>query len=186
MSTAVTRGIDRLLRLDFPASTSEIELKRHDGRTVNALEMVEALKVMYRLFSDTSETIGKPMYRGESDFDFTDDIKRGINQYFLVGEDEKHSALRRRKNRTMVVLMLNPLVDLFHHHTHEDMLEQYTGVIDDAIQHIFDSDIEPTADDAFVVRAVITKEIAKRNRIQSAVDGIMRMRRRKKKRKSKK
>ena len=82
--------------------------------------------------------------------------------------------------------MLNPLVDLFQRSTHEEMLTQYNEAIDHAVAHINASKITATADDAFVVRHIIQKEVAKRNKIQASVDGIMRLRRRKKRRKSKK
>lgn len=190
MTTAVmTRGIDQLLRLDFPVGT-DLDIRHHTDRTVDALEMVDALKTIRHFFEDTRGMLvdGKsiPMYRGESEFDFIHDIKLAIKGFFLVGEDDKQSALRRRKYRSMVFLMLNPLVDLFQRSTHEEMLAQYGETVDLAIAHILDSNINATADDAFVVRHIIQKEVAKRNKIQATVDGIMRLRRRKKRRKSKK
>ena len=190
MTTAVvTKGIDQLLRLDFPVGT-ELDIKHHTSRTVDSLEMIDALKTIRHFFEDTRGMLvdGKsiPMYRGESEFDFIHDIKLAIKGFFLVGENDKHSALRRRKYRSMVFLMLNPLVDLFQRSTHEEMLAQYGETVDLAITHILDSNITASADDAFVVRHVIQKEVAKRNKIQAAVDGIMRLRRRKKRRKSKK
>lgn len=183
MASAVTVGIDRLLRLDYPKSNSEYDLKQHEGTTVNALDMIEALKVMHHLFEDTREMIGNPMYRGEPEFDFIHDIKQAVEHYFLVGDDSKQSALRRRKNRSMVFLMLNPLVDFFQYTTHEEMLEQYNDIVDEAIQYIFDNNKQPSADDAFVIRHMISKDVAKRNKIQGIVDGIMRLRRRQTKRK---
>ena len=84
------------------------------------------------------------------------------------------------------VLMLNPLVDLFQHVSHGETLERYDEVVNKAIQQIVDNERDATPDDAFVVRSVIRKEVTRRNKIQAAVDGIMRLRRRKKKRKAKK
>lgn len=190
MAQAVTRGIDQLLRLDFPQGNTEFDLKNHIGRTVDALEMIDALEVMRHFFEDTRGMFisGKslPMYRGETEFDFIHDIKQSVEGYFLVGEDTKESALCRRKNRSMIFLMLNPLVDLFQNKTHEEMLSEYNDVIDEAINHINNTEINATADDAFVVRHIIQKEVAKRNKIQAQVDGIMRLRRRKRKKKRKK
>ena len=186
MTTAVTRGIDRLLRLDFPPSDSEKDIEIHDQRTVDALEMIDALETTRTFFKDSHDMLGKPIYRGEREFDFIHDIKKYINAYFLVGEDAKQSALLRRKNRSMVVLLLNPVVDIFQHKTHEDTLEEYNNIIDGAIEIIVNNDITASADDAFVIRRVIQKEIEKRNHVQAAIDGIMRLRRRKKRRKKKK
>jgi len=186
MTTAVTRGIDRLLRLDFPLGNSEQQIEYHEKRTVNALEMVDALEVVRTFFKDSSDMVGKPIYKGEREFDFIHDIKEYINAYFLVGEDSNQSIRRRAKNRSMVVLLLNPIVDLFQHKFHEDVLNEYDNIIDEAIELIVNTNITASADDAFVIRRVIQKEIEKRNRVQATVDGIMRLRRRKKKRKKKK
>ena len=186
MTTVVTRGIDRLLRLDFPLGNSEKDLEFHEKRTVNALEMVDALEVMRNFFKDTRDMLGKPIYRGEREFDFIHDIKKYINAYFLVGEDTRQTAQRRAKNRSMIVLLLNPIVDLFQHKSHEETLNEYDNIIDEAIEIIVNNNVTATADDAFVIRRVIQKEIEKRNRVQAAVDGIMRLRRRKKRRKKKK
>jgi len=186
MTTAVTRGIDRLLRLDYPLGNSEKEIEYHEKRTVSALEMVDALEVMRTFFKDSRDMLGKPIYRGEREFDFVHDIKKYIDAFFLVGEDSDQSIQRRAKNRSMVVLLLNPIVDLFQYKSHEDMLNEYDNVIDEAIDNIVNTNITASADDAFVIRRVIQKEIEKRNRVQAAVDGIMRLRRRKKRRKKKK
>ncbi len=186
MTTAVTRGIDRLLRLDFPVGNSEDDLNFHEGRTVDAFEMINALEIMRNFFKDSRDMLGKPIYRGEREFDFIHDIKEYINSYFLVGEDFKQTAHLRGKNRSMVVLLLNPIVDIFQHKSHEETLEEYDNIIDGAIESIINNNITATADDAFVARRVIQKEIEKRNRTQATVDGIMRLRRRKKKRKKKK
>lgn len=189
MATAVSRGISWLLRLDYPSDTSELGLKRHSGKTVNAFEMIDALEVLRTLISDT-KCVSKPMYRGEKEFDFVHDIKQAIEAYFLsarrlFGEQEKDGALRRRKCRSMVHLMLNPIVESFHNMSHEEALEVYDAVIDQAISDIIECDHDAAADDAFVVQHLIAKEVARKNRVQAAVDGIMRLRRRKRRRKNK-
>lgn len=186
MSLAVSRGIDQLLRLDFPLSESEIDTRRHASSTVDTFEMIDALETMRTLFRDTADMIGKPMYKGEREFDFIHDLKTYIEAVFLVGEDAKQSALLRRKNRSMVVLMLNPLVDQFHRSSHEEMLERYNDAIDEAVLRINENDRDASADDAFVVRRVIQKTVERKNRVQAAVDGILRLRRRKKKKTAKK
>jgi len=84
MSLAVTRGIDQLLRLDFPQSNSEIDLKRHESSVVSAIDMIDALEIMRTLFRDTSSMLGKPMYKGEREFDFIHDLKTYIEAVFLV------------------------------------------------------------------------------------------------------
>ena len=184
MTTAVSRGINWLLRLDFPSDTSEIGLKRHAGKTVDALEMIDALEVLRIMFDETRRVEG-PMYRGEKEFDFVHDLKQAVDAYFLVGEDEKASALRRRKYRSLVALLLNPLIDGFQNLSHEEALNAYQSIIDGAISEITECDHDSAADDAFVVQHLIAKEVARRNRVQTQVDGIMRLRRRKRRRKNK-
>lgn len=185
MHNVVSRGIDRLLRLDYPTGNSEAELRFHAGRTVNALEMIDALEVLRSLFQDTREAIGKPIYRGEVEFDFIHDIKEAIRWYFLVGEDEKTGALNRRKYNSMVMLMLNPIVDHFNRYTHKEALGLCDEKIDEAIQTILDHDTDGDAVDAMIAQRLIQKEVQRRNRVATAVDGIMRLRRRKKTRKKK-
>jgi hypothetical protein len=185
MATAVSRSINWLLRLDYTSDISEHGLKQHYGRTVDAFEMIDALEILRVLFEDTRRCVGAPMYRGEKEFDFIHDLKLAVNDHFLVGEDDKDSALRRRKNRSLVVLMLNPIIDQFQNSSHEEALESYNEVIDDAISQIFECDSNPSVDDALIVRRMIQKEVARRNRVQEAVDGIMRLRRRKRRKKKK-
>ena len=186
MKNSVERGIDHLLRLDFPISNDELDVKRHTGRTVDALEMFDALEAMRDFFEETRGCIGKPMYKKEKEFDFIHDIKEDIKGYFLTGDDSKDSALRRRKYHSMVFLMLNPIVNLFHRDTHKEALERYNSVIDECIEYIKNNESNASAVDAFVVRRLIQKAIQRRNRVEAAVDGIMRLRNRKKRRKKKK
>lgn len=184
MTTAVSRGINWLLRLDYPSDTSELGLKRHYGKTVDALEMIDALECLRIMFNDVRRVPG-PMYRGEKEFDFVHDIKLAVEAYYLVGRDDKDSALRRRKYRSMVHLMLNPLIDSFHSLSHEEAMEAYDEIINDAINEIIECDHDSAADDAYVVQHLIAKEVARRNRVQATVDGILRLRRRKRRRKNK-
>ena len=114
--TAISRGINWLLRLDFPSDSSELGLKRHYGKTVDALEIIDALEVLRTLFDDTRTVVG-PIYRGEKEFDFIHDLKQAIDGHFLAGEDVKSSALCRRKYRSLVALLLNPIVDTFQNHS---------------------------------------------------------------------
>jgi hypothetical protein len=184
MTTAVSRGINWLLRLDYPSDTSELGLKRHYGKTVDALEMIDALEVLRTLFNDVRRVEG-PMYRGEKEFDFVHDVKRAVEGYFFEGQDTKEGALRRRKYRSTVQLMLNPIIDSFHNMSHEEAMEAYDAVIDEAINEIVECEDDSAADDAFVVQHLISREVARRNRIQATVDGILRLRRRKRRRKNK-
>lgn len=182
MSNPVTRGIDRLLRLDYAIDRSEFGIRQHEGRTVDVLEMLDSLEVLREFFELTRDMVGKPMYRGEKEFDYIHDIKESIKGFYFAGDSEKQVALNKRKYNGLLVLLLNPIIDYFNRFSHEEALENYNSVIDDAIEHIKNSDITPSADDAFVVRALITKEVQRRNRVNTAVEGIMRLRRRKRSR----
>ena len=184
MTTAVSRGINWLLRLDYTSDTSELGLKRHYGKTVDALEIIDALEVLRTMFAETSRVEG-PMYRGETEFDFVHDLKQAVDAFYLVGEDAKDGALRRRKYRSLVTLLLYPIIDVFQNFSHEETLEAYDAVIDGAISAVKECDHDATGDDAFVVQHLMAKEVARRNRVQAIVDGIMRLRRRKRRRKNK-
>lgn len=172
------QGIDRLLRLDYPENTDEVSLKRHYGAHVDALEMIEAVEVLRFYFKDTEEMLGKAAYRGEKSFDFISELKEDIRSYYLEASSDKEGALRRRKYRTMVVLMLNPLISLFQNMSHADALNQYDEVLDRVIEYISTNEIETRKDDAFVVRHLIQKDIERHNRVTKVVDGILHLRRR--------
>ncbi len=182
MTTAVSRGVNWLLRLDFPSDTSDLGLKRHFGKTVDALEIIDALEVVRTMFDET-RTVEGPIYRGEKEFDFIHDMKQAVEGYFLAGEDQKDGALRRRKYRSLVALLINPLIDEFQRLSHEEALNAYDDAIDSTITEIVECEQDATADDAFVVQHVIAREVARRNKVQAAVDGITRLRRRKRRRK---
>ena len=184
MTTVVSRGINWLLRLDYASDTSELGLNRHYGKTVDALEILDALEVLRTMFDET-RTVKGPMYRGEKEFDFVYDLKQAVENHFLAGEDQKEGALRKRKYRSLVALLLNPIIDQFQTTSHEDALNAYDAAIDGAIEEVIGCEHNATADDAFVVQHVIANEVTRRNKIQASVDGIMRLRRRKRRRKNK-
>jgi len=167
-------GVNRLLRLDHPQQGEAPE--QHAGRTVDAFDMIEAMEVMRKFFEDTEELSGVKMRRGDEDFDYRQDIKDAIKEYYLQGSSDKEGALNRRKYRALVMLLLEPMVDVFKGVPHEQALEMYNDVIDNVIQYIKTSDIVTHADDAFVQRRLIQKEVERRNQVSKAVDGIMALR----------
>lgn len=176
-------GVNRLLRLDHPQRGEDEE--RHAGRTVDAFDMLEAMEVMRKMFEDTKDLVGKKMRQGDTGFNYRADIKEAIREYYLSGSSEKEGALNRRKYRALVMLLLEPMVDLFKGVPHEEALKLYDGVIDDTIRFIKNSDVVTSADDAFVQRRMIQKEVQKANQVRKAVDGIMALRNKSKKKRKK-
>lgn len=163
-------GVRRLLRLDHPQQ-GETE-KSHAGRTADAFDILEALEVIRKFFEDTEDMMGKKFRKGDEGFDYVSEIKKDIEEFYLSGATEKEGALNRRKYRVLVNLLLDPIVDLFRDVPHEEALKLYDGVIDNTIRYVKNSDVVANADDAFVTRRLIQKEVQRRNRVTKTVDGI--------------
>ncbi len=98
----------------------------------------------------------------------------------MTGGDDKEGMLKRRKYRALLMLVLDPLVDLFKGREPQEVFDGYNGVIDDAINHIHRSDIVSHPDDAFVARKQIAREVRKAADVRKAVAGVMKLRRGKK------
>jgi len=184
MRKILRQGVNRLLKLDHPQKGEDVE--SHGKRTVDAYDMIESMEVLRKFFEDTKDMVGVAMRKGDKTFDYVDDIKEAVNEYYLRGASEKEGALNRRKYRALVMLLLEPMIDLFKDVSHEDALEMYDHVLDQTIRFIKNSDVVTSADDAFVQRRLIQKEVQRRNRVAKAVDGIMRLRKKAAKRKKKK
>lgn len=177
-------GVKRLLRLDHPQKGETDE--SHAKRTVDAFDMIEAMEVMRKFFEDTKDLVGTKMRKGDETFDYRKDVKDAIQEYYLKGSTEVEGALNRRKYRALVMLLLDPMVDMFKGVSHEEALKHYDQVIDNTIRYINNSDVVTSADDAFVQRRLIQKEVQKANQVRKAVKGIMALRNKSKKKKSKK
>lgn len=153
----IKTGVQRLLRLNHPEG-------RDPSREVDAFDIIEALEVVRKMLEDTD---------GMSDTEgYIEEVKKDIAEFYLSGATEKESALNRRKYRYLVSVLLDPLVEIFEGVTHEEMLGMYNKVVDDAIRFVKNSDVVTSADDAFVTRRLIAKEVQRRNRVTKTVDGI--------------
>ena len=184
MRKILRQGVNRLLKLDHPQQGEDLD--RHASRTVDAYDMLESMEVLRKFFEETKDLVGVKMRRGDTTFDYVDDIKLALQSYYLKGATEKAGALSRRKYRALVMLLLDPIVDLFKKISHDDALAMYDNVIDQTIRFIKNSDIVTSADDAFVQRRLIAKEVQRRNRVAKAVVGIIKLRKKAKGKKKRK
>lgn len=175
-------GVSRLLKMDHPQKGETEE--QHSKRAVDAYDLIEAVEVVRKFFEDTKDAVGVKMRHGDKDFDYLKEIRNMVDEYYLQGETDKEGALNRRKYRAMVQVLIQPMLDLFRGVSHEKALDVYDDVLDSVVRFVKNSDVVSSADDAFVQRRMIQKEVQRSNKVSRAVDGIMALRRGKK-RKSK-
>lgn len=174
-------GVTRLLKMDHPQKGETDE--QHAKRSVDAFDIMEAIEVLRKFFEDTKDAVGTKMRRGDADFDYLREIRNMVNEYYLQGSTEKEGALQRRKYRAMVQVLIEPMLDLFKGVPHQKALDVYDSVLDSVIRYVKNSDVITHADDAFVQRRLIQKEVQRNNKVTRTVDGIMALRKGKNKRK---
>lgn len=187
----VKRGLEKMMRMDAPASDSKEDMEKHakDRRVVDSFDMIEALEVVRKMFDEAKKTYtqkvqtdrgevdtSKGHRRGEKTFDFLKDVKGAIESYYMAGRTEVEGTLKKRKYRALVMLVLNPLVNTFKDKSPEEVFNTYNDVIDNMIKFVKDSEIVPTADDAFVARKAVQREVRQAQNVKKAVDGIMKLR----------
>lgn len=178
----VKTGVNRLLKMDHPQKGESDE--QHAKRSVDAYDIIEAMEVLRKFFGDTEDAVGMKARQGDKEFNYLKEIRDMVDEYYLRGDTEVKGALNRRKYRAMIQVLVNPMLDLFRFMTHEEALKNYNDVLDGVIQYVKNSDVVASADDAFVQRRLIQKEVQRSNKVARAVDGIMALRNKKRKKKS--
>lgn len=200
MKQVLRRGLEKVMRMDAPPSDDKEGLEKYakDRRVIDAFDLIEALEVVRKMFEQAESTFknkvqtdrgevdtSKGHRQGEKQFDILKDVKGAIESYFLSGKSETEGMLKKRKYRALVVLVLDPLVNMFKGMDPQQIFNQYDEVINDAIRFVKDSDIVAHPDDAFVVRRQIAQEVKRASDVKKAVDGIMKLRKKASKKKKK-
>lgn len=196
----LNRGLDKMLKMDAPMPDDKDGEKyaKGDKRVLDMFDIVEALEVVRKMFEDAEKTFKTTVETGRGDVDLSKghrqgekqmnilrDVKDAVQSYFMAGKSEKEGLLNRRRYRALVTLVLDPLVNTFKGKEPEEIFKTYNSVIDNAIKYVHDSDIVSHPDDAYVARQQIAREVKKAADVRKAVDGIMKLRQKAKK-KSKK
>lgn len=175
----VFQGIDRLLRIDTIKGSTEQELDNYYSKHVNVLELLEAFEVFRYFVRDTIDMIGKPKYHKDGpEFDFVTELMADMESYY------KHE--NKMKYSKMLLFVFEPLIKLYQDVPHEEAVKQYEMMIERCIEFIMNNESEANDFDAAVVNKVLKLEyqaLCKRRATLEVVAGIMRLRRKKRKKK---
>lgn len=124
------------------------------------LDFIDALDTVTIFTEATRGMIGHQKYTKRA-YDFRQEVKADLQEMFLIGRDEKESALKRRKNAVLYYYVLEPVVDLMKDLNHEEALANVGSIVERAKQTIATHTIQKSFDDALVMREVIRKELQK-------------------------
>lgn len=153
-STAVLDSVTQFLKLtplrDDPKHTKWIR---------DEFDLLEALDITKDCYHDTIRMIGKPMYVGDKEFDFTEDVKRAVEENLLNCRDPKDQLIQRKHNITMYHLVIEPIIDQLATFQHTDVLSNIDEYIAAVSKALLDNPVDPHIDDAIVAREIINAKV---------------------------
>lgn len=129
-------------------------------------DLVSMVRSVKDKFKDTARMMGKQKYRNV-DFDFIQDVKEEMAEWLLNGKDAKSIALQRKKHLVTYHLIIEPLINMFDGMSHQDVLYQVDGVINEIEQLIMSHNVDGNYDDALVARAQVKQMIEKREALRA-------------------
>lgn len=162
-STHITEAINSFIKL-----TPLRDDPRHTKWVRDEFDLAEALEITRDYYHDTARMVGKPMYVGDRTFDFTEDVKRAVEEHLLGCRDQSQVLIQRKHNITMYHLVIEPIIDHIGTLTHQEALatiDQYTA---DTINALMSSTIDPHMDDAVVARELVNMAVRERDVIRKA------------------
>ena len=127
---------------------------------MNEEDFLDALDTITIFTEATKNMVGLRKYQNRK-YNFMEEVKLDLEQMFLIGRDEKESALKRKKNAIMYHYVLVPAVDMMKGLSHEEALEKVGDIVAHAKQMIDTHTVKKSFEDAMVVRGVIKLEMNK-------------------------
>ena len=131
-------------------------------------DLIEALEITRDYYHDTSRMVGKAMYVGEKEFDFTEDVKRAVEEHLLGHRDQSQVLVQRKHNITMYHLVIEPIIDHLHQLSHLEVLSTVYQYFSAVIEFLRTSDCDPHMDDALVARELVNMSVRERDAIRKA------------------
>jgi hypothetical protein len=141
---------------------------KHTRWVRDEFDLIEALEITRDYYHDTSRMVGKAMYVGEKEFDFTEDVKRAVEEHFLGHRDQSQVMVQRKHNITMYHLVIEPIIDHLSQLSHYDVLACAHQYFSDVINALLSSDCDPHMDDAVVARELVNMSVRERDAIRKA------------------
>ena len=142
-STQVLDNITQFLKLtglrEDPTQTKWVR---------DEFDLLEAVDMLETSYLDTHRMSDKPMYVGDNGFDFTEDVKRAMEEILLDSRNPHDKLLQRKTNITMYHLVVEPIIDHLSSFDHKEVLTtvgEYLKCVRDAI---INDPTDPHLDDA--------------------------------------
>jgi hypothetical protein len=141
--------------VNFIKLTPLRELPNHAKWIRDEFDLMEAVSVVRDHVADTARMEGKPMYAGESSFDFCEDLRRAFEEVYLSCREQKDVIFQRKRNLVMYHLAIDPIIDDLGQYPHREVLESADQYFADIIAFIENADTEVYIDDALVMHEIV-------------------------------
>jgi hypothetical protein len=157
----VAENITRFLKLTPLRSDP-----RHERWVRDEFDLLDALDITKQCYHDTSRMIGKPMYVGDVGFDFTEDVKRAVEENLLGCRDPKDVLLQRKRNVTMYHLVVEPIIQHLSTLRHQELLTVVDTYFQAVADLIMNDPVDPHLDDAIVAHEMVKASVRERESIR--------------------
>jgi len=117
-------------------------------------DLVSALKIITQYVDDSASLLGRQKYKNQP-YVFTDEVKKDMEEFLLVGRDAKETALMRKQNLGMYHLVVEPTIDLLGKLSHEQALTNSHEIIAEIVGLVENSDDYGDHYDALVAKEQI-------------------------------
>jgi Arc/MetJ family transcription regulator len=129
------------------------------------------LKASLRSIADaikaTHTMVGKRKYQGV-DFDAPREVTKDMHTFLLSGADDGEVALQRKRHMPMMILVIEPVVQLFYKFDHPTMIAIADELIADVIAMVDETTDYGTYDDALVAQAQVQSLVRQRDEARKA------------------
>lgn len=154
------------LRMFMRQQSMEIPFEQLEW-TASIDDLIDALSILDQAFQSTSNLTQTQM-RQVSSYNWLDDVKYEMEEWMLVGEDVRESALKRRKNLTMYHLIIEPIIDSFNGVGHVAALQTVGRIVQHYINWIKDFTDFGDETDGMVANYQIKSMVAVREQARKA------------------
>jgi hypothetical protein len=155
--TQVKQGLYKFARL-IPLRQNPNQLKYIQDE----FDALEALEVLLQKFHDTAEMFGKKKSRNQP-FNYLEDVREEMEEWLLIGRSQKENAIRRKTYQPLFYLIVMPVIELFEHRSHAEVLKQIDSIIEEVKEMVRTQTVSGTYDDAVVMQQILHKEIQQKD-----------------------
>lgn len=190
LESEILPNLDKVCKLDAPAGPTDKDIDNliKSRRNLDTIEIIDVLETLRLMFEESKKSYtrmkGKPIYQSDDEFNVVKDIVECLKHHYASGDTDVDTALKRRKYNPIRLCVLEPIVELFKNTEARVIFDTYDIVIDKAIERVFVNNINAHPDDAIVARKALQAQIYQKGMIKRATAEIVRLRSKKKQRRS--